>query len=260
MKYWYQKPHASLKEYLRTVLILEGFSASASDQLPILTNGVPALLCRTEKVENGNENILQLTLFGTSISGDSLSFNENTTVIVYFFQPFALTCLFNVTAGILMKSSIDLGSWSPHKTNALKTQLIYAGPTTRKIEILDNLLTQQLQQQVKECEIIKYATDAMMINTGKEVLSELLKKLNVTERTFQRMFKKYVGITAGQYRRICQFQLSFTQLRTKKFDKLTDVAYDNGFADQSHFIRSFREFTRVSPNDYLKSGLKNKNE
>jgi AraC-like DNA-binding protein len=49
-------------------------------------------------------------------------------------------------------------------------------------------------------------------------------------------------------------------LRGKGFNNLTDIAYDNGFADQSHFIRSFKEFTQITPNDYLRSGLKEKHQ
>jgi len=260
MKYWYQKSHPLLSEYLRTVLILEGFSEPGSDKLPILTNGVSSLVCKTEKDEAGSENILHLTLFGKLIPEEYLNTSKNITVIIYFFRPFVLASMFNISAVEVARSPLDLRNWSPHKTNALKTQLFYSGTTAKKIEVLDNLLIQQLQQQHKECEVIKFATDEMMINTGKDILSELLKRSGINERTFQRMFKKYVGITASQYRRLCQFQVSFTQLREKNFDKLTDVAYDNGFADQSHFIRSFKEFTEITPNDYLKSGLKNKNE
>lgn len=260
MKYWYERSHPQLSEYLRTVLILEGFSEAGSDKLPILTNGVPGFICKTEKDETGNENTLRLTLFGKSIPEEYLYVNEITTIIIYFFKPFALPSLFNISAADLLKSPIDLSNWNAHKTNALKTQLFYAGSTTMKTEVLNNLLIQQLQEQLKECEIIKLATDEMMINTSKDVLPELIKKLDLNERTFQRIFKKYVGITASQYRRICQFQVSFNQIREENFDKLTDVAYDNGFADQSHFIRSFKEFTETTPNDYLKSGLKNKSD
>jgi AraC-like DNA-binding protein len=258
MKYWYQKPNPSLSEYVRTVLILEGFSESDDAQLPLVTSGMPAFLTRTERDETGNENILQLTLFGKSTSLESWTINDNITIIAYFFKPFALSTLFNVTAKKLIEAPIDLSTWSPHKTNALRTQLVYPSSTTRKIEVLDNLLTLQLQQNKKECEIIKYATDEIMCDPGTEILSEQLNKLKLTERTFQRLFKKYVGVTPNQYRRICQFQVSFDQLRGKGFNKLTDIAYDNGFADQSHFIRSFKEFTQTTPNDYLRSGLKEK--
>jgi len=159
-----------------------------------------------------------------------------------------------------MEAPIDLSYRSPHTINALRTQLMYAADTGRKVEVLDNLLIHQLQINKHACEVIKYATDEMMYNPGTEILSLLLNKLNLNERSFQRMFKKYVGVTPNQYRRICQFQLSFTQLRGKAFNKLTDVAYDNGFADQSHFIRAFREFTQATPQEYLRFGLKEKNQ
>lgn len=260
MKYWYQNSHPSLLEYIRTVLILEGFSESAAANLPLFTNGMPALLCRTEKDETGNENILQLTLFGTSTSKDCWEIKDNTTIIAYFFKPFALASIFNIPAARLLNVPIDLCTWNPHKTNALRTQLIYARSTSRKVEVLDNLLIHQLQQHKKECEIIKYATDQIMCNSGTEILSATLENLNLPKRTFQRIFKKFVGVSPNQYRRICQFQFSFAQLRAKQFNKLTDVAFDNGFADQSHFIRSFREFTQTTPQDYIRSGLSGKKQ
>jgi AraC-like DNA-binding protein len=219
-----------------------------------------ALFCKTEKDQSGNENIIQIALFGKEVPEEHWIVKTNETIIAYFFKPFALAGMFNMNAAKLLASPIDLGNWHAHKTNALKPQLIYASSTSRKIEVLDNLLIQQLQQNKRECEIIKYATDQIMLDPGMEILSEMLSRLDLNERTFQRIFKKYVGITPNQYRRICQFQLSFYQLRSKDFNKLTDIAYDSGFADQSHFIRSFKEFTQITPNDYLKSGLKDKNE
>lgn len=251
MKYWYQKPHPDLAEYVRTVLIVEGFSEANPTKVPLFTRGMPAFVCRTS-----GDMISQLSLYGQAAPDECWIADETTTVIGYFFKPFSVASVFDVAAAKLKEGSFDLGSWSPHKTNALRTQLLYAASTPAKIKVLDNLLRQEIDQNKRNCEIISRATDQMMQNSNPEVLSEILTRMGLTERTFQRIFKKYVGITPNHYRRICQFQLSFSQLRAKEFDALADVAYNNGFADQSHFIRSFKEFTETTPNDYLKSGLK----
>ncbi len=257
MNHRYHRPDAVLSPYVRTVLLLDG-SEPETDQLPLFTNGMQALVCRLEKDAEGNEIVQQLTLFGKSVPIDNWTISENSTVLIYFFQPFILAAIFHLPVAQLMKAPIDLASWNPQLINALRTQLLYAASTEQKTAALDHFIIGQLQQNERECAIIRFATDRLMHHSGADALSGLLDELQLNERTFQRIFKKYVGITPVQYRRICQFQLSFTQLKSGNYEKLTDVAFDNGFADQSHFIRSFREFTQTTPNDYLRSGLKEK--
>jgi AraC-like DNA-binding protein len=258
MKYWYQRPHEFISKYVRTVLILEGFSQSPSSDLPLVTNGMPALFCCTEKDPAGGERVTRLTLFGKSLPSECWEIGPDKTIIVFFFMPFAMAGIFNIPAAKLLDAPVELNHWVPHKTNALRTQLTYAESTLQKTEGLEHFVIHQLQENNRVCEIIRSATDEIMKQPDTTILSTLLQGLDLNKRTFQRIFKKYVGVSPGQYRRICQFQLSFAQVRAKEFNTLTDVAFDNGFADQSHFIRSFKEFADITPNDYLRSGLKEK--
>lgn len=260
MHHWYQQPLDSLSEYVRTVLILEGFSPPDPESKPLVTSGMPALVCRTRKDNDGSVTINDFILFGKSTTSECWETDEATTIIGYFFKPFAMAALFNIPAKKLAEEPIDLRTWNAHKINALRTQMAYATTTADKVAILESFLMDQYRAHERECEIIRYATDQIMINSGTEILSDVITSLRLNERTFQRMFKKYVGVTPNQYRRICQFQLSFSQVRSEEFQTLTDVAYDNGFADQSHFIRSFKEFTETTPNTYLRSGLKKKKQ
>lgn len=250
MKYWYSEVARDLKEYVQTVLILESSHHTASSDLPIFTSGMPALLC--------NSNTSAITLFGEAVPPERLVAKKDDVIIIYFFKPFMLATIFNRSAKELKRSALDLNRLNAVTAMALNVQLFHSESLNDKIVVLNNFIQSQLETNKKECRIIQYATDQMMKHSNAEILTQLLEELNLNERTFQRIFKKYVGITPSQYRRICQFYFTFSQLKGGHFDKQTDVAYTNGYFDQSHYIRAFKEFTDTTPNEYLKSGLRKK--
>lgn len=49
------------------------------------------------------------------------------------------------------------------------------------------------------------------------------------------------------------FQETLDQLRTNSYDKLSDIAYENEYFDQSYFIRVLKEFTGFSPLEFKKN-------
>lgn len=253
MEYRYQAPDPKLAPYVRTVLMVEGGKSFEGSKVPLFTNGMAALLFRSTA-----ESILELALYGKSTPADRWEVKKGACNIAFFFKPFSLAPMFNLDAINLKATSIDLRRWNAHKANALWISLAGAKTLDQKIEELEHLLLIQLKEQGEVCEIIQRATERLMSDTGTEALSSLLKELGLQERTLQRIFKKHVGVTPNQFRRICQFQFSFTRVRGGRFDHLTDVAFDSGFADQSHFIRTFKEFTKMRPLEYLKTGLKRK--
>lgn len=252
MQRWYSKIDPILKDYVQTILVLDSANPPAPDELPIFTNGMPALLCTSQNNEH------RLSLFGKAVPTERWAEWGSATLIAFFFKPFAIGPVFKLSAQQLKNEPVELNCWSPQKAMALQLQLTYAQTTADKMEALHQFILSQVKANQRECGIIRFATDNILENPNTDVHAQMLQALNLTERTFQRIFKKYVGITANEYRRICQFQLAFYQLKSGQFDKLTDVAYANGYFDQSHYIRSFKEFTATTPNDYLQFGLKKK--
>jgi AraC-like DNA-binding protein len=242
MQYRYHKVNTQLVEYIRTVLEFDSGTDCEDCDLPLFTNGMSVLLCKADNC---------ITLFGQPVPVEQW----NETRIAFFFKPFALGTIFKLSAPDLKVKPIELNLWNAQKAMALKIQLHHSGSFQEKIEILSHFIFSQIEANKRDCEMIRYITDAILQNSNADILSKLLRELNLTERTFQRIFKKYVGVTASEYRRICQHYFAFSQLKGGHFGKLADIAYTNGYFDQSHYIRSFKEFTNTTPNEYLQSGL-----
>lgn len=246
MKYSYHRPIPKITEFVRTILVLDNHSAQKRSELPLFTNGMPALLYKSNN---------HITLFGQSVPDKEWRANNDETMIAFLFKPFALGTIFSLSAQDLKGKPVNLNLWNAKKAMALNVQLCQAETIQDKREVLSHFIFTQIKNNQRDCEIIRSATDAIMQNSKADVLPQIIKNLNVTERTFQRIFKKYVGITANEYRRICQYYFAFSQLKDGHFEKLTDVAFSNGYFDQSHFIRSFKKFAKTTPNQYLQTGL-----
>lgn len=247
MNFHYQKVAPELAEYVRTVFVFDHDIGESSD-LPLFTNGMAALVCKSGHI----------TFFGESVPDTEWEDENNSPILAFFFKPFALATIFKISAQELKTKTIGLNLWNAHKSMALDVQLAHSGSVREKLAVLTHFISAQIESNQRDCEMIRYATDAIMQNSKTDVLSQLIKELHVTERTFQRTFKKYVGVTPNEYRRICQYYFAFSQLKGGHFEKLSDVAFNNGYFDQSHYIRSFKEFTDTTPNEYLQSGLDKK--
>ncbi len=77
-------------------------------------------------------------------------------------------------------------------------------------------------------------------------LHELSGMLNVHPITISKYFPKYNQCTLGEYVRKIRTNKSLDLIRSTKLS-LSEIAFECGFADQSHFIRNFKQHTGFLP-------------
>jgi len=247
-------PAECIAGYVERILVIDNAAVTSQFALPLFANGTPTLLFLTTKAAIGAKATNYLTLFGQTVFPETLMIKEDFTLIAYFFKPFTLYSLFGVSASELTDYPIDLDLLSYAQANELKEKLLNATGTEEMITLLDAYILSLVTKTKAENEVLRFATSIISANPSRERLSAIQKELFITERTFERMFEKNIGIPPNLFRRICQFNAAFQQLNNRQFDKLSDIAFGNGYADQSHFIRVFKEFTRSTPKEYLKLG------
>ncbi|HEV8592218.1 MAG TPA: helix-turn-helix transcriptional regulator, partial [Pyrinomonadaceae bacterium] len=77
-------------------------------------------------------------------------------------------------------------------------------------------------------------------------LSDLSTAVGVHPVTISKSFPKYFGCTFGEYVRRLRIERSLNGV-LRRGAALTDIALDSGFADHSHFTRTFKQLTGMLP-------------
>jgi AraC family transcriptional regulator len=80
-------------------------------------------------------------------------------------------------------------------------------------------------------------------------LAELAAQAGVHPVHVAAAFRRYYGCTVGQYLRRRRIEFACHQLTTSA-TTLADIALSAGFADQSHFCRTFKRLTGLTPAAY----------
>ena len=80
-------------------------------------------------------------------------------------------------------------------------------------------------------------------------LDDLAQLTNMSLSTFKREFKKIYKVAPATYLRKMKLEKSIELLSSTNL-RATEIAYDCGFTNISHFSRSFKEAYGISPTDY----------
>src|SRR5688572_8285715 len=246
-------PQLSISKYVGSILVIENYDQRNNFILPLYANGSPTLVFNTSKATSKNKNVDHLTLYGQTINPGELSITDGFTLIAYFLYPNALTSLFGIEAKELTDGCMELTFLKQAKEYNLQEQLLNTRMLNFRLDLLNNFIKKLADNAIAIDSKTEFATKAINKSKGQISLQNIQHELGITERTLQRIFDTNVGISPKMYRRVCQFQSAFQKLNQYQFSKVSDIAYEHGYADQSHFIRVFKEFTNITPREYLKN-------
>lgn len=82
-------------------------------------------------------------------------------------------------------------------------------------------------------------------------LSEIVEEYPNTQKHLINQFKKYIGLTPKKYQRMVRFNEILQKIRDKEQITWTEVAYQCGYSDQSHFIKEFNHFSGFNPQEFI---------
>jgi AraC family transcriptional regulator len=126
--------------------------------------------------------------------------------------------------------------------------------TTPSVQLLLNDLVHTTGKTLQSRPIWLKRVQELLLDRWSEFLSleDLAVASGANPITISKHFHRYFGCTLGEYMRKVKVSRSLQLIRSTDLP-LTDIAYQCGFADQSHFIRCFKQYTGFLPAHFRKA-------
>jgi AraC-like DNA-binding protein len=179
-----------------------------------------------------------------------------TGIVSARFHPDGLLPFINVPVKDLENKAVGLHELFSNNGKILEEEVIFKKTNADRIEIIEKFLLSFLELPQTIDKITKSCVDVILHSSGQLNLDELAGKLKINRRSIERKMSSAVGISPKQLAKIIRLQASMKMLEKKQFTSLTSLAYENGYYDQAHFIKDFKEFTGLSPKSFYADSLK----
>ncbi|OPC54135.1 AraC family transcriptional regulator [Elizabethkingia miricola] len=243
-------PSEPLSLFIKSILIFENSEKPVITKLPFFADGYPGFLFHRTKggltVIPHQKEMPDLFIYGQTINPVELEIKGSYSVIVFQLYPFVLRSFYGIDP-----QSINDNCYIPDNTQEVLNSLRSSATIDECMELIKTYLLDHFEKKKDNLDFeIRRALEIIIAGNGTENIGQIAKELDFNIRTFERRFLTETGLSPKQFAKIIQFQTSLQQLNSKDYNKLSDIVYENGFSDQSHFIRVFKAFTGKTPKSY----------
>jgi AraC-like DNA-binding protein len=263
MRFYSIQPGPLLADYVRYFWVLENdLSTGESYTHRTMASGCPELcfhykgcfeeLLPGDKVEKS---------FRTGIHGQSLGYKrfriaESFGLFGAFLYPFAVPALLGIPASAINNQMVDMPTLLGKTGEILEEKMMLAQNNMERTRILSAFLESKLAR-TGECELagagstrIIPAIRQVVAARGRLSIQSLSDQYFLSSRQFTRNFLQYAGFSPKLFSRLLRFESTLEEYGNRN-KSLTEIAYDCGYYDQSHFIHEFKEFSGHHPRHYF---------
>jgi AraC-like DNA-binding protein len=203
---------------------------------------------------DGKEHLLEDIYFSglhDHFRDANLKLNGKVDVLGICFYPEGFYPFFKIPVSEFKNQILGASEVGFRLANTVREPLKEAPDAASRLKILENELALLLVNGSHPPENFRQIFNALKQSDSSHQISEFSQRNNIGMRQLERMFNKYVGVPASTYNTLNRFHKSLNQLLYNDYSKLSDLAFDNGYFDQMHFIKDFKRYAGNSPKNFV---------
>lgn len=169
--------------------------------------------------------------------------------ITVVFKPLGLNHFVKKSfARICPKDSQVFSEWDENKDYQEFLRQFYSTESqNERINFLEEFLL-KVYHPIENEELLQTSIALLNDFENEKNVEEIAAEIGLNVRTFNRVFKENLGISPIGFKKIARFRHSLNnRFFNEQFKRLTDLAYNSNFYDQSYFINIYKQMTGSNP-------------
>jgi AraC-like DNA-binding protein len=253
MKYLVIPPPAQLKHFVKAFWVFEGHNDIHPYVYRSMADGCAELIFHYKGIfrEPGETG----PPFYAGLHAQSQQFRRFIThepfgIFGAYLYPYAIPLLFGFSAHEATDQMPDMQTLLGQEGRDLEDQMITAPDNSTRVNLITRFLEKRLTHQFSHDEPVFSAIQFVIHSCEVINIRQLSSMFCMSERTLERRFKEYAGFSPKLLSRIIRFKAALNNYGNRH-KTLTDIAYECGYYDQSHFINDFKAFSGYHPKQYF---------
>lgn len=242
----YYVPGAPLSEFVDLLWYFQGDEISSAKER-VLPSGAVDLIIRLDSARASDSSMqgprTQPAIIRTSSRFELLG--------VHFRLGGALPFL-GFPVGELHNTGVTLSDlWGEPNAERLLSELHEAPGAERKFRLLEQWLMRLAADRLYKHPAVSFALRAFCSGPFGST-AQIADMTGYSQRHFIELFRNEVGLRPKQFQRLYRFRRVLEAVQGKTNVDWTNIGLSAGYFDQPHLIHDFREFSDLTPEQYLK--------
>ena len=262
MNYQQYEPSLELQPFIKCFWSLKAPASPVAEKQRIVPDGCMEMIFHCgdlyEQFLDDGKKILQPRsfVFGQITSPLEIAPKGASDIIAARFHPDGFSPFNSMPLSKMENKAISLNSLFNKEGLQLEEQVLTASENAKRIKIIEVFLLNKLKSPEVTDRIAKQSVEMLLKLNGQLSVDDLAAHLKINRRQLERKFSSTIGLSPKQLAKVIRLQATLKMLEKKQFTSLTSLAYENGYFDQAHFIKDFKEFTGMSPGQFYTGNLK----
>lgn len=250
-------PNKHFQKYIKSIWFLEiDKNEEFSESLVVPDNTIELVFSNTpitrENNRTGKKQIMYTQLAGLKSTPQKLSLEPGCNTAGIRFKPYGLAKFANIDLSDTVDLTVDPIDIFGNDFSYLEEEVISGNDKLVIMLRMEHFLfSKMLETDRRDDPFIEFAMQKIETGKGNIKFDRISNEFGISLKTIERRFAEWVGIPPKKFARMYRFYRTMKSFIESKPHKLAELAYRNGYFDQTHFIKEVKEFTGLTPRAYF---------